>query len=169
MYDKPVLLTEFGSDALNAITEKEDQYSQAYYLLHNWKEVYSNAAGLGGWNNSIGGFSFQFSDGWWKYSQTLNLDVHDTNASWGNGGYTFDFEEGKNNMNEEWFGVMAKGSTREDGSFSLYPRAAYYILQKAHQFNPVEEQMAADDLEAHFSSISLDEALEQAKSNQPRN
>jgi hypothetical protein len=29
-----------------------------------------NAAGLGKAGNSIGGFTFQFSDGWWKYGQT---------------------------------------------------------------------------------------------------
>jgi hypothetical protein len=87
-------------------------------------------------NNSLGGFTFQFSDGWWKFGQTKNLDVHDNNASWSNGGYTFDHEEGMNNMNEEWFGVCAKGSTDADGTYQLYPRAAYYALQEAHQFNP---------------------------------
>ena len=165
-YDKPVLLTEFGADAFNAVTQKEDQYHQAYYVLENWKEVYANAAGLNGWNNSIGGFTFQFSDGWWKYGQTRNLDVHDTNASWGNGGYEFDFVEGKRNMNEEWFGILAKGPVKEDGSFILRPRAAYYIIQKVHAFNPSAPQVVEEDLSQHFSSISLDEAVEKAKSEQ---
>ena len=39
------------------------------------------------------------------------LDIHDTNASWPNGGYVEDFVEGENNMNEEWWGITAKGST----------------------------------------------------------
>ena len=63
-------------------------------------------------DNSIGGFTFQFSDGWWKFGQTKNLDVHDNNASWANGGYDSDFVEGENNMNEEWFGICAKGPTK---------------------------------------------------------
>ena len=36
-FDKPILFTEFGADAFNAITHKEDQKSQAYYLLENWR------------------------------------------------------------------------------------------------------------------------------------
>ena len=85
-FGKPVLLTEFGSDAFNAKTQQEDEISQATYLEGNWKEIYENAAGLGKANNSIGGFTFQFSDGWWKYGQTKNLDIQDNHASWVNGG-----------------------------------------------------------------------------------
>lgn len=108
-YGKPVLFTEFGSDAFNAITQSETQKEQADILLRNWQEIYLNAAGVGNSNNCIGGFTFQFSDGWWKYGQTSNLDKHDSNASWSNGGYLFDYTPGENNMNEEWFGICAKG------------------------------------------------------------
>ena len=82
---KPIMFAEFGSDAYNAKDNEEDQYSQAYYMTGNWKDIYENAAGLGKAENSIGGFTFQFSDGWWKRGQTKNLDVHDTEASWSNG------------------------------------------------------------------------------------
>ena len=132
VYGKPVLFTEFGADAFNALENQEDQKSQAYYMVNNWKDIYENAAGLGKAENSIGGFTFQFSDGWWKYGQTKNLDVHDSNASWSNGGYDRDHEEGKNNMNEEWFGICAKGATNSRGVYDLYPRAAYYALKEAH-------------------------------------
>lgn len=125
-YGKPVLFTEFGSDAFNAITQSETQKEQADILLRNWQEIYLNAAGVGNSNNCIGGFTFQFSDGWWKYGQTSNLDKHDSNASWSNGGYLFDYTPGENNMNEEWFGICAKGKTDSRGLYELYPRAAYY-------------------------------------------
>ena len=108
-YGKPVLFTEFGSDAFNAITQSEAQKEQADILLKNWTEIYLNAAGLGNNNNSLGGFTFQFADGWWKFGQNTNLSIHDTNASWANGGYVFDYVNGENNMNEEWFGICAKG------------------------------------------------------------
>jgi len=82
-YGKPVLFSEFGADAFNAITNQEDQTSQSYYLLNNWKEIYENAAGLGKAQNALGGFTFQFSDGWWKHGQTADLDSHDTEATSG--------------------------------------------------------------------------------------
>jgi hypothetical protein len=133
---KPILLAEFGVDAYNTLANDEDQEYQAKILISNWKEIYANASGMGKNGNSLGGFTFQFSDGWWKTGQTLNLDEHDVTASWSNGGYTNDFKQGQNNMNEEWFGICAKGKTNERGTYELYPRAAYYALKEVHRFNP---------------------------------
>jgi hypothetical protein len=162
-YDKPVLLTEFGSDAFNARTLQEAQGAQAYYLKGNWKEIYENAAGMGASNNSIGGFTFQFSDGWWKYGQVDNLDIHDINASWSNGGYQFDFAEGENNMNEEWFGITAKGPTDPKGYYELYPRAGYYVLQQAHEFDVYKGEKSRADLEQFFNTISVEGAVLRAR------
>ncbi len=162
-YGKPVLLTEFGSDALNARTLEEDQQGQAFYLKANWKEIYENAYGIGKSGNSIGGYTFQFSDGWWKYSQTKELEVHNTNASWSNGGYEFDFEEGVNNMNEEWFGICAKGSTNIQGNYTLYPKTAYYVLKEVHQFNPFDGPKKQSDIDNHFKSVLLVDASLRAR------
>ncbi len=162
-YGKPLMFTEFGSDAFNAKTNSEDQQAQAYYLVGNWKEIYENAAGLGKAGNSIGGFTFQFSDGWWKFGQTSNLDVQDNNASWSNGGYLFDFEAGENNMNEEWFGICAKGPTNERGLYHLYPRAAYYALKEAHTLNPYRSGVDLASISRHFGQISLMEAVVKAR------
>lgn len=162
--NKPILFTEFGADAYNAIDNAEDQQSQAYYMVGNWKEIYGNAAGLGKVGNSLGGFTFQFSDGWWKYGQTKNLDVHDTNASWANGGYQNDFVEGENNMNEEWFGICAKGKTTPRGLYTLYPRAAYYALKEAHAIDPYSMGMTLEGIENHFASIQLIDAVLKARS-----
>lgn len=162
--NKPIMFTEFGADAYNAIENKEDQESQAYYMVGNWKEIYENAAGLGLANNSIGGFTFQFSDGWWKYGQTKNLNVHDNNASWANGGYLRDFEVGENNMNEEWFGICAKGQTDSRGLYQLYPRAAYYALREAHKLNPYADGMTVEAVNDHFTSVKLADAVIKARS-----
>jgi len=162
-YDKPILLTEFGSDAFNAITMEEAQREQAYYNVGNWMEIYKNAAGLGKAGNSIGGFTFQFSDGWWKYGQTRNLDVHDTNASWENGGYRFDHIPGENNMNEEWFGICAKGPTDAKGFYQLFPRAAYYALKEAHKFNPYAPETSLNQIRQHFDGINIADATLQAR------
>jgi len=163
-FDKPLLFTEFGSDSFNAIDNQEDQKSQAYYMVENWKDIYSNAAGLGKSQNSIGGFTFQFSDGWWKYGQTKNLEVHDSNASWSNGGYPFDFREGQNNMNEEWFGICAKGPVNSRGLYELYPRAAYYALKEVHRISPFDEGVTADNLNEYFKNINLMDAVLRARS-----
>ncbi|WP_298903089.1 glycosidase [uncultured Psychroserpens sp.] len=162
----PVMFTEFGADAFSAKDNKEDQYSQAYYMVGNWKEIYENAAGLGETGNSIGGFTFQFSDGWWKFGfdDRKNADVHDNNASWANGGYSRDqIAEGDNNMNEEWFGICAKGPTDPRGLYELYPRAAYYALKEAHQLNPYAEGMTAEAVRTYFDNIQLMDAVLRAR------
>lgn len=161
--NKPILFTEFGSDAFNAITNKEDQKMQAFFMVENWKEIYQNAAGLGKSGNSIGGFTFQFSDGWWKFGQTTNLDIHDNNASWSNGGYYLDLEPGENNMNEEWFGVCAKGPTNERGLYDLYPRAAYYALKEAHSLDPYAKDVTLDFVDNYFNNIELMDAVLRAR------
>ena len=161
--NKPVMFTEFGADAYNILTQSEDQKSQAYYMVRNWEDIYLNTAGKGKFGNSIGGFTFQFSDGWWKFGQTKNLDVHDTNASWRNDGYSVDASKNENNMNEEWFGVMAKGPVDNNGHYPLYPRAAYYAITKAHHINPYQKGVTDDVIKKHFKNINIDEAFLKAQ------
>jgi hypothetical protein len=160
---KPMMFTEFGADAFNAITHSEAQQDQAIYDVANWKEIYANAAGMGKAGNCIGGFTFQFSDGWWKYKQNVDLEVHNNNASWINGGYLYDYVPGENNMNEEWFGICAKGETNQHGGYQLYPRAAYYALQSAHKFNPYAQGASQQSLDNYFSTISGVNATLQAR------
>lgn len=164
-YGKPVLFTEFGSDAYNAITKAEAQKEQAEILRDNWLEIYSNASGQGKSGNCIGGFTFQFSDGWWKYKQTENLDVHDANASWSNGGYPFDYIAGEDNMNEEWFGICAKGKADSRGLYELYPRAAYYVLKEIHKINPYSTSENNTTLTQYIHQINTTEAVLHARGN----
>ena len=158
--NKPLLFTEFGADAFNAITSIEDQRTQANYLLKNWQEIYKNAAGMGKYENTIGGFTFQFSDGWWKYDfdHRKNVSKHDTIATWINGGYSQDLAEGKNNMNEEWFGICAKGPTKENGLYTLFPRTAYYVLKQVHQLDPYKAGIDINSINNYFSTINIKDA-----------
>lgn len=162
-YGKPVMFAEFGADSFNALTNQEDQKSQSYYVLNQWKEIYENTAGKGKAQNALGGFTFQFSDGWWKYGQTSNLDIHDTNASWSNGGYMRDYEQGENNMNEEWFGICAKGPTNAAGFYELYPRSAYYVLKEVHELNPFAPGTTLGSIENHFNKIQIMDATLRAR------
>lgn len=149
----PVMFTEFGADAYDAKRHREDDVVQARYLLAQWKEIYEQSAGKGGVGNAIGGFIFQWSDGWWKYKQDTNLELHDTNASWPNGGYREDYVEGENNMNEEWWGICAKGPADAKGLYPLYPRTTYYVLQEAFRLPPYGPATGRATIERHFDAI----------------
>ena len=159
----PLMFTEFGSDAFNAVEMREDQLMQTKYLLGNWKEIFEHAYGKGKTGISIGGMTFQFSDGWWKYLQESNLSVQDIHASWSNGGYSEDYVEGENNMNEEWFGICAKGPTDDRGFYQLYPRAAYYALKDAYKINPYDEKVDAAVIRHHFDKLNQTEYVLKAR------
>jgi len=151
----PVVFTEFGADAWNARDMREDQQSQSRYLLSQWQEIYEQSAGKGLVGNSIGGFTFQWSDGWWKFGQETGLDAHDVNASWSNDAYQSDYMPDDNNMNEEWWGIVAKGPADSRGQFELYPRAAYYALQSAYQLDPYAPNADLARVRQHFAAIDL--------------
>ena len=148
----PVVFTEFGSDAFNSKENREDQAMQAYYLLGQWQEIYEQSAGKGRVGNAIGGMIFQWSDGWWKFGQDSRLDIHDTHASWPNGGY-YDFVEGDFNMNEEWWGICAKGPRNAAGFYEVYPRAAYFALRDAFALDPYAPTTDLAAIRAHFAPI----------------
>jgi hypothetical protein len=153
--DKPVLLTEFGADAFDARRRVEDDVVQADYLLAQWQELFEQSAGKGRVQNAIGGFTFQWSDGWWKYRQTERLDVHDTTASWPNGGYAEDFVEGDNNMNEEWWGLCAKGPPDPRGLYDLRPRAAFFALKEALALEAYAPSTTLAAIQRSFAAVDV--------------
>jgi len=159
---KPAMFTEFGADAWNAKEMREDQVTQARFLLGQWQEIYEQSSGKGRVGNAIGGFIFQWADGWWKFGQDSRLDIHDTNASWPNGGYP-DFVEGDNNMNEEWWGICAKGPRDPNGYFEVYPRAAYYALKRAFTLDPYAPDVDLEKIRLHFGGIYAVEATLDAR------
>ena len=161
--DIPLVYTEFGSDAFNAKTMSEDQAMQARYLIGEWQEIYERSYGKGLVGNAIGGMIFQWSDGWWKFRQEERLEIHDTNASWPNGAFAEDFVVGENNMNEEWWGICAKGPTDSQGFYELYPRAAYFALAKAFKLDPYDPGTDLAKIRSHFAAVTPAAALLEAK------
>ena len=141
--DLPVVFFEFGSDAFNARERSEDQAAQASYLKDQWLEMYNKSAGNGEEGNAIGGFVFEWRDEWWKYLQEENLDTQDDNASWSNQAYLFDWAEGQNNMNEEWFGVVALGQPNSEGVYRARPRMAYDVLKEIFALDPYDYKKPA--------------------------
>ena len=152
--DLPVVLFEFGSDAFNASESREDQFAQAKLLREQWQELYNKAYGYGEEGNSVGGFVFEWRDEWWKYLQDRNLSVHDTHASWANQGYLFDWADGQNNMNEEWFGIAAIGPRNDDGVYTARTRQAYDVLSKIWAMDPYVDNKS--DFNAAVDSIDMD-------------
>ncbi|MCP4649185.1 MAG: hypothetical protein GY853_03770 [PVC group bacterium] len=130
-FDKPVVLTEYGCDAYNAVKQKEDQRNQAKFLRSQWLDLEKNFANGEGIGNCLGGAIFEWTDEWWKTSESDRDSwlVHDISASWGMGAYDFDAKAGKN-MNEEWFGLLAiSEELDESGNNKRIPRKAYYVLR----------------------------------------
>ena len=159
--DMPIVFFEFGSDAYNARTTQEDQEAQAEILKYQWQEMYNKSWGNGEEGNAIGGYVFEWRDEWWKYLQTENLDIQDTNASWSNQAYPFDWAEGKNNMNEEWFGITALGKANSDGVYEARPRMAYDVLAEIWSMDPYSMKKSAmnqsiDDLNMDYLELKAD-------------
>ncbi|MEL7536458.1 MAG: hypothetical protein AAFX44_10515 [Pseudomonadota bacterium] len=152
--DLPVVFFEFGSDAFNARTFQEDQLSQALILKDQWQEMYNKSYGNGEEGNSIGAFVFEWRDEWWKYLQVERLNIQDTNASWSNQAYLFDWAEGKNNMNEEWFGVVALGLPDSDGVYAARPRMAYHVLAEVFAMDPYGD--GKSNINAAFANMDID-------------
>ncbi|NNL47617.1 MAG: hypothetical protein HKO76_04560, partial [Acidimicrobiia bacterium] len=152
--DIPVVFFEFGSDAFNARAFAEDQLSQALILKDQWQEMYNKAAGNGEEGNSIGAFIFEWRDEWWKYLQIENLDIQDNNASWSNQAYLFDWAEGKNNMNEEWFGITALGPMNSEGVSTARPRMAYDVMKEVFSVDPYSASKS--DINQMFAGMNLD-------------
>ena len=162
--DLPVIFFEFGSDAYNARTGQEDQTAQAYLLRDQWQEMYNKAYGNGEEGNSLGGFVFEWRDEWWKYKQVEDLDIQNNNASWANGGYPFDFVEGKNNMNEEWFGITALGTANSDGVYTARERMAVDVLSEIWHMDPYTHKKEAfnqsiNDINMDYLALKSDVRL----------
>jgi|GEM_PF-898369 len=109
---KPLVMAEFGCDALDARDNTVNEAMQASYLENQWGEIYDNC---GRDNNTsgqwLGGTVFEWSDEWWKsYSSPSDNGPgkHDNTAGWNQENY-YDYQAGANNMNEEWWGVVGIG------------------------------------------------------------
>ncbi len=149
----PVMLMEFGSDAFNVIEHREDQAAQAHIIKGNWQEIYNKSYAKGEEGNAIGGCLFEWRDEWWKYLQVENLFIQDTHASWSNGGYSFDYVEGRNNMNEEWFGICRLGWPNDDGVYVAEPRMAYDVLTEIWSIEPYKVDKT--EMNNRFAAIDM--------------
>jgi len=133
IFDKPIVLTEFGCDSYDAFKDQEDQEIQAEFLLSQWKDLYSNTTAATKSGNALGGFIFEWSDEWWKHNEGYAKDweKHNTDAGWSHGAYYYDIRAKNNlNMNEEWFGLVSLDKKLENGINKRTPRKSLYTLKE---------------------------------------
>eukprot|EP00418_Pyrodinium_bahamense_P044377 CAMPEP_0179209632 /NCGR_PEP_ID=MMETSP0796-20121207/104551_1 /TAXON_ID=73915 /ORGANISM="Pyrodinium bahamense, Strain pbaha01" /LENGTH=513 /DNA_ID=CAMNT_0020914591 /DNA_START=56 /DNA_END=1597 /DNA_ORIENTATION=- len=96
---KPLFLGEYGADAFNANTGREDQEAQAKATTALTEDIVARSAVRAG-GVCLGGFVFEFADEWWKDSKGSNA-VHDQGGVAPGGGPYPDFT-----FNEEWWGLV---------------------------------------------------------------
>lgn len=148
----PVVFTEFGADCFNQRTGKEDTLDQARFLLGQWRELYENTHGKGGVGNALGGFIFEWTDTWWKVGQSYGLNDHDTLGTWSHPPY-YDYVEGENNMQEEWWGITALTPSDDTGYYEPEPRDAFYMLQDIFRIDAFAEGASQSSIRQAFAQI----------------
>ncbi|KYK27273.1 hypothetical protein AYK26_04010 [Euryarchaeota archaeon SM23-78] len=131
---KPLLITEYGIDALNNTNYQEYEDVHADWVLSMWSEINNS-------NITIGSTLMAYSDEWWK---TGNHWSHDY------GGYpTGAHPDGFSN--EEWWGVMRIALNASGGPDIMQPRMVYYELKDAFY----EEKQVDINLFSGWNLISL--------------
>jgi len=95
---KPMFLGEYGADAWDARSERENLQAQAEATRDLTEEIVEHSSVTGG--VCAGGFVFEFADEWWKDSDG-SASVHDTGGSAPGGGPYPDMT-----FNEEWWGLV---------------------------------------------------------------
>jgi hypothetical protein len=99
-FDRPVLITEFGTDCYNLKKQIVDEEYQAYYHKKCWQDIEKNSFWGTREGNAIGGVFYCWMDKWWLIGASRAHDT-DLGARPGpnRGGYYCD----------EWFGACGQG------------------------------------------------------------
>eukprot|EP00930_Biecheleria_cincta_P101326 TRINITY_DN92967_c0_g1_i1.p1 TRINITY_DN92967_c0_g1~~TRINITY_DN92967_c0_g1_i1.p1 ORF type:complete len:352 (-),score=51.41 TRINITY_DN92967_c0_g1_i1:5-1060(-) len=97
-YGGPMFLAEYGADAFDSLTQREDQTAQAYAVAELTRTINQHSSIIGG--VCLGGIFFAWVDEWWKDSRGSPW-VHDTGGVAPGGGPYPDAV-----YNEEWWGLV---------------------------------------------------------------
>jgi hypothetical protein len=132
--DKPIIVLEFGIDALDNNTKQEYEmngsFEQSEYAHALWREIEQNRT------LCIGASIMAYSDEWWKGKHSSDpLCKDDEPLDHGFCGYSSGAHPDAY-ANEEWWGIMRKIKNGNDID-KVQPRNIYYELQKAWNFNPI--------------------------------
>ncbi len=129
LFDRPVLITEYGCDAFFE-GKGEDEDSQAAYHNAAVRDIVFNQAGGPFTGNAVGGVIFEYLDEWWKDTHSGDPENrHQTLAQ-----YSLPFPDGKSH--EEWFGMASQGSGAHS-PFERRLRKVYYQYQNLWNKTPL--------------------------------
>lgn len=113
--NKPLVITEYGIDALDDRIKQEYETTQAVVDSMNWSQILSASDVV------IGGTVFEYTDEWWKAGDPNNHDY---------GGYTTGAHP-DGYSNEEWWGMIAvTPDVNGDGYDEWRPRQVYYMFKR---------------------------------------
>jgi len=73
-----MIISEYGVDSWNALTNQEDQTDQANTHKNYWLEISRNSSAQSPSNVCIGGTIHQFADDWSRNQGGAADSVHDT-------------------------------------------------------------------------------------------
>jgi len=121
VYDKPVLIVEFGGSKANGY----DEVYQARYHQNGWLDILANRMGKKGQGNAIGGFAFEWLDEWWKAGKPYS------HAQPGTEGVV-----GKDTLewSQEYCGIASQGKGRHS-PFLRQLRKVYFVYQNLWKKN----------------------------------
>ncbi len=119
-FGKPVLISEYGTmhPPVDPTTKILNEERQAQIHKDCWEDIAAHAAGAKAGvkapANSLGGFIFEWVDGWW---QSGNPSQHDLTAD---------------EWNFEWNGLLSQGNGKHS-PLMRQPREVYYMYKKLWQ------------------------------------
>ena len=113
--NKPLVITEYGIDALDDRIKQEYETTQAVVDSMNWSQILAASEFV------VGATVFEYTDEWWKADDPTSHDY---------GGYaTGAHPDGYSN--EEWWGLIAVTPDQNgDGYDEWRPRQVYYMFKR---------------------------------------
>lgn len=116
--EQPMIVTEYGADAYNALIGDVDLASQADATRALTSAILAQSPTASGTGACLGGTLFEWADEWWKDAGG-GLDVHDVGGIAPGGGPHPDAV-----FNEEWWGIV---------DIDRNPRPAYEALKELYE------------------------------------
>ena len=118
IFDRPIIITEFGCDAYWS-SRGVDYKMQQEYLANAWDDIVYNSYKGFGEGNCLGGIVFEWIDEWWKDTRRAITDHDKLPVS------EMNFPDGY--AEEEYFGIVSQGSGRKKPFFQISKKCILYV------------------------------------------